>query len=56
MDVYRALADPTRRVILDAFRKRKGRWLLEPCRPSGQHEALAPGEQVSPESRTGTPR
>ena len=45
-DVYRALADPTRRVLLDELRDRDGQTLFELCARLASRHGLASSRQA----------
>ena len=47
-DLYKALADPTRRLILDELRERDGQTLFELCtRLAGQHGVSSSRQAIS---------
>ena len=45
-DIYRALADPTRRVILDELRERDGQTLFELCTRLAMKHGLSSSRQA----------
>ena len=45
-DVFRALADPTRRAILDELQERDGQTLFELCARLSAHHGLSPSRQA----------
>jgi DNA-binding transcriptional ArsR family regulator len=47
-DVFRALADPTRRIILDELRQRSGQTLFEICaRLANKHQLASSRQAIS---------